>query len=680
MARRQEHARAGQGAPAVVLGGATIRHWILLAEAVAVDVRDLVDALNVFPVPDADTGTNVLLTLRSATEGLERVPSSADAVQVSRAVADSTVRGARGNSGLLVSQALSALADVCAQATDPSGLRAVDLVHAVERMASTTWAAVSRPVTGTLLTVVRDAATAARRALDESTPQAPASLSAVAAAAAFGAQESVVETVGLGHGPVDAGAAAVMLLLTGLSDSIDATGATGAADVGRDGGAWQDRAPYTAVAYQMLRELAAGGLSHGAGGAAPGAAGASSGEFEVMYLLEATADQAARLREDLERVGDSVGVVGTPDALGVGLYQVHVHTDTPRAALPRQGRARQTCIHHLHPTALVAPAEEPPSPWSATDSAGHVVSFERLAARRAERRAQSVRMHPSQAVPHPGLDTAADALSAGPVDSPGPLPRPGARSRRVGVIACTRAPGLVEQLARTGAVVVLDPDRDAVVRAAGDLGVAQVVVLPCDAASTQVAHEAARFLAARSAVSVTLAASSAPEGGRRDLEGGGAARHLGASAVPEPGGPQLLVCDTDNEARVLAAAVAVAGQGQGVPLADLAQRASQAGARIRTLCLGGAEAEPEAVVRAIHAALRPDDELLTVVTGRHASRDVAVLVVGALAQRGQVTGVEPPDDDVPGVIPGVSPGVSPGVEVAVHAGGQEEPDVLVAIE
>ena len=64
----------------------------------------------------------------------------------------------------------------------------------------------------------------------------------------------------------------------------------------------------------------------------------STGEFEVMYLLEATSVQAAQLRRDLEHIGDSVGVVGTPDALGVGLYQVHVHTDTPVGRRPSAQR------------------------------------------------------------------------------------------------------------------------------------------------------------------------------------------------------------------------------------------------------------------------------------------------------------------------------------------------------
>ena len=452
MAQSQGHRPVTPVSGTHVLQGAAVRRWIALAEIVADQTRDLVDVLNVFPVPDADTGTNVLLTLRSASDALHRLGRAADAAQVARAAADGAVRGARGNSGLLISQALAAFADVGAEAPDPTGLRPVELVHVYEAMADTTWAAVSRPVSGTLLSVARDAATAARSALEEATASSPATLSLIAAAAAFGAQESVVETSGLGHGPVDAGGAAFMLLLTCLSDNIDAMqydgrGATEAPELRQGHEDADEHAPYTAVARQMLTDLAAGGVPHSVG---PEPLGMSTGEFEVMYLLEATAVQAGQLRRDLERIGDSVGVVGTPDALGVGLYQVHVHTDTPRAALPHAGRARQICIHHLHPTALVNPTDEPPSPWEAFDSdpTGHVVSFERLAARRAERKAQSVRMHPSQA--------------AAPRPAPAQAPHLAVRSRQsgVGVIACTRAPGLIEQLARSGAAVVLNPDRE----------------------------------------------------------------------------------------------------------------------------------------------------------------------------------------------------------------------------
>lgn len=115
-----------------------VRAWLALAVSTAESTRPLVDSLNVFPVPDADTGTNVALTLRSATDALRLLPGGADLLQVTRALADGAVRGARGNSGLLISQALAALADVAAEAPDPSGLRPVELVHVYERISTST--------------------------------------------------------------------------------------------------------------------------------------------------------------------------------------------------------------------------------------------------------------------------------------------------------------------------------------------------------------------------------------------------------------------------------------------------------------------------------------------------------------------------------------------------------------
>jgi len=129
-------------APVRALTAPVLRDWLRLVRRTEEITRTLVDSLNVFPVPDSDTGTNVLLTVRAACDAIRLLPASADLVQVSRAAADGAIRGARGNSGLLVSQALAALADVCAEGPDPTALRPVEIVHAYERIADTTWAAV----------------------------------------------------------------------------------------------------------------------------------------------------------------------------------------------------------------------------------------------------------------------------------------------------------------------------------------------------------------------------------------------------------------------------------------------------------------------------------------------------------------------------------------------------------
>ena len=563
-----------------------VRRWIALSLTTAQNMRDLIDSFNVFPIPDSDTGTNVLLTLQSANSYLEATPNDADLAQVSTALADGAVRGARGNSGLLVSQAMTALAEVAADAPAAHGLRPVELVHAYEQMAASSWSAVSHPVDGTLLTVLQDAARAARESLDASTVIAPVTLADVAATAAFSAQESVVETGGLGHGPVDAGGAAIMLLLTCLADVI-ATDTDGAL------------AP---IACQMLEDLSQGARTHLELGSTLGPL--STGEFEVMYLLEATPEQAGQVRNRLEEIGDSVGVVGTSDAWGVGLYQVHVHTDTPRAALPLQGKARQICVHHLHSTPLISePTDEPPELWGSQGQDSHVVSFDRFAAALAAKQAQR--------------ENSTELL----------LPE-----KKVGVIACTRAPGLIAQLGRTGSVVVLDAASDGIVRAVGDLGLSDVLVLPCDAESSAQAHAAARTLAKRAA------ATSLPSSPDADLE--------------------LRVADTDDDAQVLAAAVALAARPEaaGDTLTDLVRQVRRATAILRTYAFTGHDAESQSVAQAISESLRHDDQRVTVILGQNASTDVSEMVRETVNM------------------------FSAEIEVAINAGMQVSPDVLVAVE
>ena len=155
-------------------------------------------------------------------------------------------------------------------------------------------------------------------------------------------------------------------------------------------------------------------------------------------------------------------------------------------------------------------------------------------------------------------------------------------------------------------------------------------------------------------IALTMGPEDAEDGVRRALQ-------MGADSGVVVADDGLAGADVVTTARVLAAAVALAGRSEEAELADLARRAWSAAAGLRTIALNGAQADGEAVARAVASALRPSDELLTVITGRNAGRDVGALAASAaVGARGHVVGED--------------------VEVAVHAGGQEHPDVLIAIE
>ena len=109
-----------------------------------------IDALNVFPVPDGDTGTNMLLTMRSSVEEAYRAPDSSAAV-VSQAIAKGALMGARGNSGVILSQIWRGLAQGL---KDKESFTAVDLTEALQQAATTGYNGIGNPVEGTILTVI----------------------------------------------------------------------------------------------------------------------------------------------------------------------------------------------------------------------------------------------------------------------------------------------------------------------------------------------------------------------------------------------------------------------------------------------------------------------------------------------------------------------------------------------
>ena len=149
------------------LSGGELRQAFVAATQSLERYRDAINALNVFPVPDGDTGTNMLLTIRSA---LEKCPGNeASAAEVSSGLAEGAFWGARGNSGVILSQLFRGLADALREAETCSGR---DLARGLTLAADAAYGSVAQPVEGTMLTVLRSTSASVQEFLEgEETPE-----------------------------------------------------------------------------------------------------------------------------------------------------------------------------------------------------------------------------------------------------------------------------------------------------------------------------------------------------------------------------------------------------------------------------------------------------------------------------------------------------------------------------
>jgi len=171
-----------------------------------------IDALNVFPVPDGDTGTNMLLTMRSSVD--ESFATTATGLgEIAKAFAKGALMGARGNSGVILSQIWRGVAE---SLVDKKTMVAADFVDALKNAAVVAYKGITNPVEGTILTVVRDAGTAGAKALENGTTE----MIAVMEAIVTGAGESVANTPELlpalkEAGVVDSGGQGLYTILEG---------------------------------------------------------------------------------------------------------------------------------------------------------------------------------------------------------------------------------------------------------------------------------------------------------------------------------------------------------------------------------------------------------------------------------------------------------------------------------
>jgi hypothetical protein len=304
------------------LDGAAVRRWaVTCCDELAVH-RDEIDGLNVFPVADQDTGSNLLATMRA---GLEAVPGDDDvtAGRTAAALARGALIGARGNSGVIVSQVLRGLSEGLADVPELGGAALRDGLRRAEHLAN---AAVAEPVPGTVLTVLQAAAQAAARVRSDD-------LCAVASAAVAAAAAALADTprqlAALARaGVVDAGGQGLVLLLEALLAVV-----TERTVVTEPTGHGHNSVPAPAAPVDPARSARPAQLLH-----AQREGGSPEYEYEVMYLLDGTdKSRVAVLRTELVAVGDCVAVVGTGD--GAPVWNVHVHCSDVGAAIEAGVRA-----------------------------------------------------------------------------------------------------------------------------------------------------------------------------------------------------------------------------------------------------------------------------------------------------------------------------------------------------
>ena len=138
-----------------------VRTCFPVAAKVVADRAEEINKLNVFPVPDGDTGTNMSLTLNTVVREVEALPLTASMDDVSKAITHGSLMGARGNSGVITSQILRGIAEGLCDAKDPEHATPADVAHAFRRGVKVAFKAVRKPVEGTILTVLRDVSTKA---------------------------------------------------------------------------------------------------------------------------------------------------------------------------------------------------------------------------------------------------------------------------------------------------------------------------------------------------------------------------------------------------------------------------------------------------------------------------------------------------------------------------------------
>ena len=256
--------------------------------------RRRIDDLNVYPVPDGDTGTNLVLTLRSIVEALD-ASTATDSEAVAKDVTRAALMGARGNSGVIFSQIVRGFVEVLGE---HEGISSALLGRAFRGASDTAYRAVKRPVEGTMLTVIREMAEESEKKEHRRVPPADLLRAVLAAGEDAVARTPELLDVLRNAGVVDAGGAGLVEIARGMVH-----GATG--EELPEAPMEADALGFDAI-HQELSEY----------------------RYCTVFVVEGESLDKDGLEAELEKIGDSLLVVGDATAL-----KVHVHTDDPGHAL-----------------------------------------------------------------------------------------------------------------------------------------------------------------------------------------------------------------------------------------------------------------------------------------------------------------------------------------------------------
>jgi len=259
--------------------------------------------LNVYPVPDGDTGTNMARTLDAVVAELDKRPGELE--ETCNAISHGSLMGARGNSGVILSQILRGLASTLKSARETGAPKVAEALKAASAAA---YQSVLKPIEGTILTVVRESADAAVRAAGDG-----ATLAAMLRVARAAGRESLAKTPELlpvlkDAGVVDAGGAGFLLFLDSALHVIDGEPLPEPENIA---------GPNTEQLIAVMKR-----------GEGDDKVDVSELRYEVMFLLEIDDTKSKAFMQKWGEVGDSIVVVG-----GEGLYNCHIHTNDIGAAI-----------------------------------------------------------------------------------------------------------------------------------------------------------------------------------------------------------------------------------------------------------------------------------------------------------------------------------------------------------